>query len=81
MDFELCNLVRQLVPLAEPVFLAVRTLECDDESVAAAVPEINKLVRRLKAEARVVEEPIKSMYIHAAAVIKRRAFEKSNFLF
>jgi hypothetical protein len=81
MDFEFCNLIRQLVPLLEPVFLAVRTLECDDGSVATVVPEINKLVRRLKLEAGVIDEPIKIMYIHAAAVIKRRAFEKSNFLF
>jgi hypothetical protein len=63
MDFELRNLVWQLVPLSDPMFLAVRTLQCDDGSISAVIPETNKLVKRLKGEAGVLDEPIKSMYI------------------
>jgi hypothetical protein len=50
-----------LVPLFEPVFLAVPTLECDDSLVAAAVPEIHKPVIRVKVQAGFVDKPLKRM--------------------
>jgi hypothetical protein len=73
--------VDELVPLLEPVFLAVRALECDDAGAAAVVPELNELITNLKAQADVVDEPLTQMCLHSATIIHKRGFEKSGFLF
>jgi hypothetical protein len=81
VGFDLSDHVRQLVPLLEPVFLAVRALECDDACAAAVVPKLNKLIMNLKAQADVVDEPLKQMYLHSATIISKRVFQKSGFVF
>jgi hypothetical protein len=81
LGFGLSDQVPQLVPLLEPVFLAVRALECDDASAAAVVPELNRLMTSLNAQADLIDEPLKQMYLHSAAIISKRVFAKSGYPF
>jgi hypothetical protein len=41
--FDLDEDVKVLVSLLEQLFVTVRTLECDDSSLAPVIPEIEKL--------------------------------------
>jgi hypothetical protein len=80
-SFHLDEDVKFLVPLLEKLFVTVRTLECDDSSLAAVVPEIEKLAEFLLQEGMKLGGEMEDIYEAAAMNIRSRAFEKGNWIF
>jgi hypothetical protein len=63
------------------LFVTVRTLECDEASLAAVAPEIEKLAEFLLDEKRKFGEALGPLYEDAAMNIRICAFEKCNWIF
>jgi hypothetical protein len=80
-DFDLDEDVKLLVPLLEKLFVTFWTLESDDSSLAAVVPEIEKLAEFLLHQGMKLGGEMAAIYEAAAMTIRFCAFEKGNWIF